>query len=169
VKDPIEIRPYRPEDWEEVWEILRPVFRSAKTYAVDPEIDEEAARDYWTRQPLHTLVAEEAGRILGTYYLKANHPGPGSHVCNCGYIVAPETRGRGVAERMCLHSQELAEASGFRAMQFNLVVSSNAPAIHLWKKLGFEIVGRLPEAFRHPNHGFVDAFVMFKRLDSLHH
>jgi len=169
VKDPIEIRPYRPEDWEEVWEILRPVFRAAETYAVDPEIDEETARDYWTRQPLHTLVAEEAGRILGTYYLKANHPGPGSHVCNCGYIVAPEARGRGVAERMCLHSQELAEASGFRAMQFNLVVSTNAPAVHLWKKLGFEIVGRLPEAFRHPHLGFVDAFVMFKRLDSLHH
>ncbi|WP_456391540.1 N-acetyltransferase family protein [Nitratifractor sp.] len=164
MKDIVEIRPYRPEDWEEVWEILQPVFRAAETYAVDPEIDEEAARDYWTRQPLDTLVAEEAGRILGTYYLKANHPGPGSHVCNCGYIVAPEARGRGIAEGMCLHSQELAKASGFRAMQFNLVVSSNAPAVHLWKKLGFEIVGRLPGAFRHPSLGFVDALVMFKEL-----
>jgi len=160
----MKIRHYQEEDWPYIWKILEPVFRAGETYAVDPSISEEEAKRYWTRMPLHTMVVQKGEHILGTYYLKANHPGPGSHVCNCGYVVAGEARGRGVAKAMCRHSQDLARSVGFRAMQFNLVVSTNAPAVHLWSKLGFETVGKLPGAFCHPTLGFVDALVMFKEL-----
>ena len=109
-------------------------------------------------------MAVDGGRILGTYYLKANQAGGGDHVANCGYIVHPEATGRGIARRMCEHSLERARARGFRAMQFNFVVSTNGRAIRLWQTLGFETLGRLPLAFRHPVHGYVDALVMFRPL-----
>jgi ribosomal protein S18 acetylase RimI-like enzyme len=101
---------------------------------------------------------------VGTYYLRANQAGGGDHVCNCGYVTSNASRRRGVARLMCQHS--LAEASriGFRAMQFNCVVSTNEGAVKLWKSLGFDIVGTLPGAFRHPTTGAVDAYVMFRTL-----
>jgi ribosomal protein S18 acetylase RimI-like enzyme len=102
--------------------------------------------------------------VLGTYYLRTNQRGGGSHVCNCGYVTAAYAAGRGVARTMCLHSKEQAKNYGYRAMQFNFVVSSNERAVKLWQSLSFEIVGRLPAAFMHPSHGFVDALVMFATL-----
>ena len=101
-------------------------------------------------------------KFLGTYYLKTNHNGPGQHVCNCGYMVSSAARGKGLARRMCEHSQIIAREMGYRAMQFNFVASSNEVAVSLWQKLGFQIVGRLPKAFDHPTQGFVDAFVMYR-------
>jgi ribosomal protein S18 acetylase RimI-like enzyme len=109
-------------------------------------------------------VDADTGQILGSYFLKANFEGPASHVCNCRYAVSEQARGRGVASRLCEHSQEVGAASGFRAMQYNLVVSTNAGAVRLWKRMGFETVGTMPGAFRHPRLGFVDALVMCKRL-----
>lgn len=158
------IRLFQPTDWEPIWSFMEPVFRSGKTYAYPPEISEAEAREIWTRLPLATFVAEEDGTILGTYFIKPNQPGPGSHVCNCGYIVSDQARGRGIASRMCEHSQAEALSRGFLAMQFNLVVSTNESAVRLWKKHGFEIAGTLPGAFRDPEAGFVDAFVMYKTL-----
>lgn len=160
------IRPFHAQDWPAVWAILVPVFRAGDTYGVPPEISEGEARALWTDAPKAAFVAKEAegGPILGTYYLKPNGEGPASHVCNCGYAVSSEARGRGVASAMCEHSQAQASRHGYRAMQFNLVASSNEAAVRLWKKLGFDIVGTLPGAFRHPRLGFVDAFVMFKQL-----
>lgn len=115
--------------------------------------------------PAKAFVCVDAqGEVVGTYTLKANQPGQGGHVCNCGYVVSPAARGLGVATAMCLHSQEAAVAMGFRSMQFNCVVSTNAGAVRLWQQLGFDIVGTLPEAFRHPARGYVDAYVMYKRL-----
>jgi GNAT superfamily N-acetyltransferase len=115
--------------------------------------------------PAATFVAcDEQGQVLGTYYLKANQPGLGAHVCNAGYVVAPVAQGQGVAAAMCEHSQEQARALGFLAMQFNLVVSTNERAVRLWNHLGFATVGRLPGAFRHARLGLVDALVMFKTL-----
>jgi ribosomal protein S18 acetylase RimI-like enzyme len=141
------------------------VFRAGETYAVPPDISEQEAQELWIIKPTATRVAEgENGELLGTYYIKPNQSGNGAHVCNCGYIVADRARGRGIASRMCEHSQREALVMGFRGMQYNLVVSTNVAAVHLWKRHGFEIVGTLPEAFRHPRSGFVDAFVMFKRL-----
>ena len=111
-------------------------------------------------------MAEEDGQIIGTYYLKKNQPGAGSHVCNCGYMVPAVAQGRGVATAMCLHSQQVAVELGYKAMQFNLVVATNTVAVTLWQKLGFQVVGRLPKAFHHPVHGYVDALVMYKWLNS---
>jgi L-amino acid N-acyltransferase YncA len=154
-------------DWPQIWQILEPVFRLGETYAFPPDITEAEARKAWVEIPKATYVAKDSsGLVIGTYYLKPNQPGPGSHVCNCGYVVSDGARGQGVATLMCLHSQQEAVRLGFRAMQYNLVVSTNDGAVRLWKKLGFDVVGTLPGAFRHPRMGFVDAFVMFKRLDA---
>lgn len=161
----IEIRPFQEADWPALWSLLEPVFRAGDTYSFAADISEFEARRAWIEVPLSTFVAEsDEGQILGTYYIKPNQPGQGAHVCNCGYVVAAAARGRGIASRLCEHSQEVAVEQGFRAMQYNLVVSTNEGAVRLWKKHGFEIVGTLPGAFRHPEHGDVDAFVMYKRL-----
>jgi ribosomal protein S18 acetylase RimI-like enzyme len=135
-----------------------------ETYAYDPALTREQALHLWLEYPLHTLIAEEDGVLLGSYYLKANAAGPGSHVSNCGYMVTPAARGRGVARLMCEHSQQLARDSGFQAMQFNSVVATNEVAVALWQKLGFEVVGRLPRAYRHAQLGLVDCLVMYKWL-----
>jgi L-amino acid N-acyltransferase YncA len=162
----VEIRPFNAQDWPSVWRIIKPVFRAGETYAYSPNISEQAAYQAWIDTPAGTFVAiDESGEILGTYYIKPNQPGLGAHVCNCGYIVANKARGRGIASAMCFHSQAEALTRGFRAMQYNLVVSTNEDAIHLWKKHGFEVVGRLPQAFHHKKQGFVDALVMYKLLD----
>ncbi len=160
------IRRYESQDWPGVWSILEPIFRAGETYAVPLDISEQDARRMWTGSPKKVFVAEDrdSGQILGTYYLKPNYDGPGDHVCNCGYAVSVNARGRGVASLMCQHSQTEATSNGFRAMQYNLVAASNGGAVRLWKKLGFHIVGTLPGAFRHPSLGFVDAHVMFKQL-----
>ncbi|MCH8497793.1 MAG: GNAT family N-acetyltransferase [Marinobacter sp.] len=159
------IRPLQAADWPAVWAFMAPVFRAGETYAFDPAITEAEAHQVWVGTPLATLVAEDAqGQIIGTYYLKANQPGLGSHVCNCGYLVAESARGQGVAAALCEHSQQLAVAQGFRAMQFNLVVATNTGAVRLWQKLGFEIAGSLPGAFHHRRLGYVDAHVMYKSL-----
>ena len=158
------IREYQPQDWTELWKLLEPVFRAGETYAIDRDISEPNARRLWTEVPRITYVAENDGAIVGTYYLKSNQAGPGAHVCNCGYVVSTAARGKGIASQLCAHSQDEARRLGYRSMQFNLVVSTNEEAIRLWKKLGYDIVGRLPEAFDHPQQGLVDAFVMFKHL-----
>ena len=152
-------------DWPQVWEILKPIFRQGETYVLPRDIDEEGARVFWLDAPLQTYVALDAnGMIVGSYFIRPNQPGPGAHVCNCGYAVAEVARGAGVATQMCEHSQTEAAALGFRAMQYNFVVSTNEGAVRLWKKLGFEIVGRLPGAFDHPRLGYVDGLVMYKLL-----
>ncbi len=162
----ITIRKFEPRDWPAVWQIIEPVFRSGETCAYAPDISKSDARKSWIDAHPAAYVAESDGVILGTYYLKPNQPGLGSHVCNAGYIVSEQARGQGVATLMCEHSQKEAIRMGFRAMQFNIVVATNETAVRLWQKLGFEIVGRLPSAFKHSKLGFVDAFVMFKQLQT---
>ncbi|MGI9239569.1 MAG: GNAT family N-acetyltransferase [Verrucomicrobiales bacterium] len=158
------IRIVEESDWPATWAIIEPVFRAGRTYVYSPEMTEADARDDWVDTPLATFVSEDEGEIVGSYYLKPNQPGLGSHVCNCGYVVSERARGKGIASSMCEHSQREAAARGFRAMQYNLVVSTNQGAIRLWEKHGFQIVGTLPGAFRDPELGFVDAFVMWKQL-----
>ena len=119
---------------------------------------------FW-RAPAHAVfVAQVGAEVLGTYYLRPNQNGGGAHVANCGYATLPWARGRGIARAMGVHSLELARRPGFTAMQFNFVVATNDPAVALWKSLGFDVVGRLPGAFRHPQHGPVDALVMHRAL-----
>jgi ribosomal protein S18 acetylase RimI-like enzyme len=160
------IRPIEEDDWEATWRVIEPVFRAGETYAFPTDITEQDARKVWVEIPSATFVAVDDNEdLLGTYYIKPNQPGPGRHVCNCGYIVAEHARGRGIASEMCEHSLREAISQGFRAMQYNLVVSTNEGAIRLWKRHGFEVVGTLPQAYRHSKVGFVDAFVMFKQLE----
>ncbi|MFY7835742.1 MAG: GNAT family N-acetyltransferase [Novosphingobium sp.] len=145
--------------------IVMPVIRAGETYALDRDMTEPAVLAYWFGADKQTFVAQaEDGAILGTYYLRRNQPGGGRHVCNCGYMTSSMATGKGVARAMCLHSLEQARAQGFRAMQFNFVVSSNTRAVGLWKSLGFAEVGRLPGAFDHPHLGSVDALVLFRSL-----
>jgi ribosomal protein S18 acetylase RimI-like enzyme len=153
------------DDWPHIWSVLEPVFRSGDTYAFPRSITADEAREIWMVAPKATFVAkDDAGILVGTYYLKTNFPGQGCHVCNCGYVVAESARGQGVASAMCIHSQEQARSAGYRCMQFNYVASSNVVALRLWKKLGFDTVGTLPDAFLHPSLGYIDAFVMYKKL-----
>lgn len=158
------IRRFDEKDWTQVWGILEPVFRLGATYAFPPDIDERETYKAWVETPQQTYVAETEGHVVGTYYIKPNQPGQGAHVCNCGYVVAGNMRGRGIAAQMCSHSLEEARKLGFLAMQYNLVVSSNSDAVHLWQKMGFEVVGRLPKAFNHPQLGYVDALVLYQWL-----
>ena len=158
------VRPARPGDAPALWAILQPVIRAGDTYALDPGLTEAEALAYWLGPDRETFVAEDEGRVLGTYYIRPNQAGGGRHVCNCGYVTAAAALGRGVARRMCAHSLDHARARDFRAMQFNFVVSTNTRAVALWHAMGFHTVGRLPGAFRHPVHGDVDALVMFQTL-----
>lgn len=161
----LSIRRARTSDEAAVWRIFHHVVRAGDTYAYDPRTSREEGLRLWMEKPAATFVAEdEEGVVVGTYFLTANQPGLGDHVCNAGYMVAAEARGRGVGEAMCRHSLEQARSMGFLAMQFNLVVATNVGAIRLWRRMGFHIVGVLPGAYRHAREGRVDAVVMYRGL-----
>ena len=147
-----------------IWGILEPVIRAAETYALPADLSKADALAYWMGPGREVFVAEQDGQVVGTYFLCANQKGGGDHVANAAYATLRPMRGRGIARGMAEHSLAEARRRGFLAMQYNFVVSSNQDAVHLWQRLGFEIVGRLPGAFRHPQLGPVDALVMFRRL-----
>lgn len=148
-----------------LWPMLHATFAKGDTYTFAPDATEQEISDAWVSAPKATFVAcDMSGQIIGTYYIKPNQSGHGNHVCNCGFVVSELARGRGAASAMCQHAQSTAIVFGFLAMQFNFVVSTNSGAIRLWQKLGFDIVGTLPRAFRHPQQGLVDAYVMYKWL-----
>jgi L-amino acid N-acyltransferase YncA len=158
------IRPASSSDANAIWTILEPTIRAGETYTLPRNMERQQALDYWFAPGSTVFVAQEDDQIIGTDYLRPNQKGGGAHVCNCGYMTAASATGRGVAQAMCSHSLEHARSLGFRAMQFNFVVSTNERAVHLWHKFGFETVGRLPGAFLHPTLGYVDALVMFRNL-----
>ena len=158
------IRPATDHDQEAIWKILEPMIRCGDTYTLPRDMTRQEALGFWFAPEQETFVWEENGVILGTYFLRANQRGGGSHVANCGYVTARAAEGQGIARAMCLDSLGRALERGFRAMQFNFVVSSNTRAVELWKRLGFEVVGRLPGAFRHPELGYVDSLVMYRQL-----
>lgn len=143
---------------------MQPVISAGETYALDRGMSKTEALEYWLGPDKETFVAEEDGTVLGTYYMRANQAGGGRHVANCGYMTSAHATGRGVARRMCLHSLDHARVKGFRAMQFNFVVSTNDRALRLWESLGFSIAGRLPLAFHHPGKGYVDALILYRAL-----
>jgi predicted N-acetyltransferase YhbS len=135
-------------DDDAIWRVIEPVFRAGETYPLPRDISRADAFAYWRASGNEVFVAEDGGRIVGTYYLRANNRGGGSHVANCGYIVAANASRRGVARAMCAHSLERARGRGFTAMQ----------------DCGFAIVGTLPGAFAHPIRGLIDAYVMYRSL-----
>jgi GNAT superfamily N-acetyltransferase len=160
----LSIRPATASDDDAIWRILEPTFRAGETYPLPRDISRAEALAYWCSPGHSVFLAEDAGQIIGTYYLRANQRGGGGHVANCGYMVAEGSTGRGVARTMCEHSLDVARERGFTAMQFNFVVASNQRAVTLWQSCGFTIAGRLPQAFRHPGLGPVDALVMVRAL-----
>jgi L-amino acid N-acyltransferase YncA len=158
------IRPAVEKDYDAIWRILEPMIRCGETYSLPRDMNKDQAFAFWFSVEKEAFVWEENGKVLGTYFLKANQQGGGSHVANCGYVTSHEAQGRGIARAMCRHSLERARERGFRAMQFNFVVRTNVRAVKLWESFGFETVGRVPLAFDHPQHGFVDVLIMFRPL-----
>jgi L-amino acid N-acyltransferase YncA len=151
-------------DHAAIWNIFRQIVAAADTYALDPNMSREEALQYWCEKSTRAYVAESGGRVVGTYMLRPNQSGGGSHVANAGFMVAPNAHGQGVGRAMGEHCLGEARRMGFREMQFNFVVSTNESAIYLWQDLGFKIVGTLPQAFRHPQKGYVDVYVMYRSL-----
>ena len=158
------IREATKHDWPGIWTIFHDVVRRGDTYAFAPDTDEEEARRLWIENPCVTYVTVDGEDVVGSYYLKTNQAGTGAHVCNAGYMVREDQRGRGLGRALCVHSLGVARDFGYHAMQFNFVASTNRGAIKLWRDLGFEIAGTLPEAFKHPQNGYVDAFIMYRLL-----
>ena len=164
MKEIIEIRKAQLEDFNQIWPIFSEIVSKGDTYAYPSNTTREEGFRLWMEIPREVYIAMEGDEVVGTYYIKTNQGGPGSHVCNCGYMVPSSQREKGIATRMCEHSQQRAVELGYQAMQFNFVASSNQGAVNLWLKLGYQIVGTLPKAFEHPAQGLIDAYVMYKWL-----
>jgi ribosomal protein S18 acetylase RimI-like enzyme len=162
---PIQLRLARDTDRNAIWKIMRPIIRAADTYALAANMSRKDALALWFGRSTRTYVACEDDQILGTYILRPNQAGGGDHVANSAFMVAPAARGRGLGRAMAKHCFAEAHRLGFRAIQFNFVVSTNSKAIQLWQEFGMQIVARLPGAFRHPTRGYVDAYVMYRTLD----
>lgn len=158
------IREIGADEFGLLWPIFHEVIAAGDTYSYAPGMSLDEARRLWTSGGARCFIALLDGACVGGYMLRANQPGLGNHVANCGYMVAPEMRGRGIAGAMCEHSLAQAREAGFTAMQFNFAVSTNEGAVRLWQKHGFEIIGRIPNAFRHARLGLVDAFIMYRTL-----
>jgi L-amino acid N-acyltransferase YncA len=159
------IREANDGDRDAIWEIFRATVAPGDVFVYDPKTPREEAEAYWFAKGTRSYVAEQEGKIIGSYILRSNRPGLGDHVANAGFMVAPVARGLGVGRAMGEHALDEARRLGYRAMQFNFVISTNESAVHLWQQLGFRIVGTLPGAFRHSRKGFVDAYVMYRSLD----
>jgi len=164
MNDDLSVREIGADEFERAWPIFREVIAGGDTYSYPPDLSMEVARAMWTTPPTRCFVAERAEEILALYMLRPNQPGLGDHVANAGYMVASQARGQGVASALCEHSLTEARRVGFTAMQYNYVVSSNEGAVRLWRKHGFEVVGRVPGAFRHARHGPTDIFIMYRAL-----
>ena len=160
----VAIRDGEPDDWGSIWPFFHEIVSAGETYAYEPAMDEAEGRRLWMiGPPGHTVVATDAeGAVLGTANMYANRPGPGSHVASASFMVDPRSAGRGVGRALGEYVLDWARRSGFRAIQFNAVVETNQRAVGLWKSLGFEVVGRVPETFRHPAHGYVALLIMHR-------
>ena len=161
----MEIREATAADWPEIWPIVRDIVSAGDTYTWDPATTEAQARAKWmSGPPARTYVAVDAGEIVGTAEVHPNQGGAGSHVANAGFMVPARHAGRGVARALCRYVVDAARAGGFRAMQFNAVVETNTRAVALWQSEGFAILATVPEAFRHPVHGYVGLHIMHRML-----
>lgn len=163
----MEIRGAVPADWSAIWPFLRTIVRAGDTYTWPVDVTEDVARDMWMAKslPNRTVVAVDGDTVLGTAKMGPNHLGPGAHIGTASFMVSPDHGGRGVGRALGGHVLDQARADGFRAMQFNAVVSTNTVAVALWRSLGFEIVATLPGGFRHPEKGYVGLHIMFRSLE----
>ena len=158
------IRAATERDWPEIWPIFLATVSDGESYAY-PDQTTDQARSLWLEAPPGlTVVLEDRGIILGSAKMGLNRPANGAHVGTASFMVAPESRGRGVGRALGEYVVAWHRAAGFRGIQFNAVVETNAVAVRLWRDLGFEIVGTVPGAFRSPTHGYVGLHVMFLDL-----
>lgn len=161
----MEIREATPVDWPAIWPIFRAIVDAGESYAYDPEIDEHSARELWIQPPPdRAVVALDAGQVVGTAKMGPNRPGAGAHVATASFMVDPQRAGRGVGRALAEHALAWATAAGYRSMQFNAVVETNVQAVGLWRSLGFESIGTVPEAFRLPDGSYTGLHVMYRRL-----
>ncbi len=161
---PVHIREASEADYEQIWQIIKEAIAGGDTLAFAPNTSKEEMLAFWCASYAHTYVAELKGKVTGTYFIKANQPGLGAHIANAGYITSRAAHGQGIGRAMCSHSLQEAKKLGYRAMQFNLVIKSNTRAVKLWQKMGFAIIGEIPEAFNHSRLGMTNAFIMYQRL-----
>ena len=161
---PLTIRPFTESDWPALWPVIREILAAGETYPYPRETAENEAHALWIERSDQVFVAERGGMMVGTYYIRPNQPGLGDHICNSGFMVSSDARGGGIGRAMGEHALVAAAERGYRAMQFNLVLVSNPASIRIWQQLGFETVGRIPQAFRHSSLGLVDALIMYRRL-----
>ncbi len=161
----MEIREASADDWPAIWPFLHEIVVARETYAYDPDLTSEQARALWmVPPPARVVVAANGDAVVGSANMYANRPGPGSHVASASFMVDRAHRGRGVGRALGEDMIAWARRAGFRAIQFNAVVETNAAAVQLWQALGFEIVGTAPGAFAHPEHGYVGLHVMYRRV-----
>src|SRR5260370_36965858 len=152
-------------DGPQVWPIVREVVQAEETYPYDPSMTASQAHEIWVeRPPGLTVIAVEDDRVLGTAKMGTNRPGPGSHVSTASFMVAADSRGRGVGTALCQFALDWARERGDAGMQFNAVAESNHSAVELYKRLGFSVVGTVPGAFAHPALGRVGLHVMYQEL-----
>lgn len=161
----MKIRKAKESDYDQVWGIFSTVIETGDTYVFDPKTPKTDLKKHWFSEYMQTYVAEENGKILGTYIIKPNQIDLGNHIANCSYMVNPNAQGKGIGKLLCAHSIQTALENGYKGIQFNIVVSTNVGAVNLWKKFGFEIIGTTPKGFRHSKLGFVDTYIMFKNLE----
>ena len=159
-----QIRKATEPDKPGVWKIIQAVIALGDTYVFAPDSPQDEMLAYWFSPEKHVYVAEDDGEILGTYWIKANQPGLGSHVGNGAYMVSPDAKGKGIGRMMAEHSIEEARRIGFSSIQFNFVVKSNEVAVRLWKSVGFEVIGEIPDAFNHTENGMTNAYIMYRKL-----
>ena len=161
---PLTIRRAAPGDWPALWSLFAATVAGGDTYAFAPDTPEADARRFLLGPGADCFVAERRGEVVGAYVIRPNLPGLGAHVANAGYMVRPGEFGGGIGTAMGEHSLAEARAAGYRAMQFNAVVSTNTRAVALWERLGFRIIGTVPEAFRHAREGYVALHIMYRAL-----
>ncbi len=160
----MQIREATEKDIEPVWEIFKEVIKTGDTYVFSPKTPKTKLKKNWFADYMRTFVSEEGNKVLGTYIIKPNQIDLGNHIANCSYMVNPNEQGKGIGKKLCEHSINIARASGYYGIQFNMVVSSNKVAVKLWEKFGFKIIGITPKGFRHSELGLVDTYIMFKEL-----
>lgn len=160
------IREAGPQDWPAIWPFFHRIVAAGETFTFPTDLDEDQGRDWWLLSPPHhTVVAmDDSGAVLGTAKMNRNHMGNGSHIASASYMVDPEYAGQGVGRALCAYTLDWARTAGYRAMQFNAVVETNVHAVKLYQSLGFEVLGTLPEGFKHPTAGYVGLHIMYRPL-----
>lgn len=158
------LRLFHPNDEEELYQIFREVVESGSQFPYECSSTKEFRQQFFAPHGKVYVCHTLAGEVVGGFFLKANFSGRSSHIANAAYMIHSTYRGKGVGSLLIKASLHLAKDLGFQAMQFNMVLSQNRLAVKLYQKLGFNIVGTLPEAVRNPDGSYQDGYVLHRKL-----